>query len=81
MLDNLSSLIGNPGAATPSTSCSWGSSGSCLAGYYWSSTQAAVSPQYYAWTQYFATGGGNSDQFYLTKDNKLGVRCARALTN
>jgi hypothetical protein len=80
MVDNLPSLIGDPGAATPSTSCSVGGSGSCLAGHYWSSTEASVNPQFSAWSQYFASGGG-SNQTIATKSATLGVRCARALTN
>jgi hypothetical protein len=80
MADKLPSLIGDPGAATPNTSCSLGGSGSCLAGYYWSSTEASTSPRYSAWSQYFASGGG-SIQTNVTKSLTLGVRCARALTN
>ena len=47
MMDNLPSLIGDWAAATPSTSCPAG--GSCLAGYYWSSTQVSGNPRYAAW--------------------------------
>jgi hypothetical protein len=78
MADNLPSLIGDPSAATPGTSCSLG--GSCLAGNYWSSTEASANPQYSAWSQYFASSGG-SGQTIVFKSLTLGVRCARALTN
>ena len=79
MVDSLPSLIGNPNAASPGATCSWGGNGSCLVGYYWTSTISA-DPQHRAWVQYFASGGGTS-QTFVTKLSKLGVRCSRAITN
>ncbi len=49
-----------------------------LAGYYWSSTEFSVSPQYNAWGQFFAFAGGT--QVTINKDLQLGVRCSRSLT-
>jgi hypothetical protein len=80
MADNLPFLIGDPSAASPSTSCSPGGSASCLAGYYWSSTEASANPRFSAWSQYFASSGGNF-QAIVMKSHTLGVRCTRALTN
>ena len=80
MADNLPFLIGDPSAASPSTSCSPGGSASCLAGYYWSSTEASANPRLSAWSQYFASAGGNFKTFVM-KSHTLGVRCTRALTN
>lgn len=79
MLGGLSFLIGDPGAVTPSTSCNPPSGTYCLAGYYWSSTEDSYVPQYFAWYEYFASGGGGS-QYSLGKNSQLGVRCSRALT-
>jgi hypothetical protein len=61
-----SSLIDSSGLSTP-------------AGYYWSSTGYSGGPQSFAWSQFFASGGG-SYQDVIDKDLQLGVRCSRALT-
>ena len=79
MLGDLSFLIGDPGSTTPNTSCTPPSGTDCLAGYYWSSTELSFIPQYYAWFEYFASGGG-SGQYGDVKGFQLGVRCSRALT-
>ena len=79
MLGDLSVLIGDPSATTPSTSCTPPSGTDCLAGIYWSSTETSFNPQYYAWFEYFASGGG-SHQRSGNKYVALGVRCSRALT-
>ena len=50
-----------------------------LAGFHWSSTVDSYVPQYDAWSQFFATGGGSS-QGDVVKDTPDGVRCVRALT-
>jgi len=50
-----------------------------LSGYYWSATEYSQQPQDFAWSQFFASSGGN--QFILAKSNGGGVRCVRALTN
>ena len=77
MVDNLSSLIGDPGAQTPSTSCTTRpGSAECLAGEYWSSTEYSDDPQSNAWSQKFSSGG--SSQASGGKDFQLGVRCSRA---
>ena len=68
MVTNLPSLL--------LTSCT---GTSCLAGYYWSSTEYSGSPTNYAWYQVFASGGG-SYQDFGSKNGTLGVRCSRALT-
>lgn len=50
-----------------------------LNGYYWSSTESSLNPQYDAWTNYFASGSGFptfSDKTFL-----LSARCTRSLTN
>jgi len=60
-----SSLIDSSGLSAP-------------AGYYWSSTERSNSPQFIAWIQLFASGGGS--QFFDYKSNQLGVWCSRALT-
>ena len=52
---------------------------SCLAGFYWSSTENSGGPTGGAWAQHFASGGGSS-QNGSNKGFKLGVRCSRALT-
>ena len=44
-------------------------------GEYWSSTESVIDPMNYAWYQTFFIGGGN--QNYLSKYNKLQVRCVR----
>ena len=67
MVTNLSSLR---------TSCT---GTSCLAGYYWSSTEGSGGPTDSAWYQNFASGGG-SNQGFANKRSSLGVRCSRALT-
>ncbi|HWG77253.1 MAG TPA: hypothetical protein VN660_10745 [Steroidobacteraceae bacterium] len=78
MADNLPSLLGDPSAGTPSTSCSPASGTECLAGYYWSSTEYSSSPQNYAWYQYFASSGSTTAAG--SKSNQFGVRCSRAFT-
>ncbi|MFT4058853.1 MAG: hypothetical protein QM652_04810 [Legionella sp.] len=78
MLGGLSFLLGDPGAATPSTSCTPPSGTDCLAGYYWSSTEDSDFPQYYAYIESFSTGG--SLQYLSFKNFQVGVRCSRALT-
>jgi hypothetical protein len=50
-----------------------------LSGYYWSSTEWSLGPQYNAWYEYFASGGG-SGQIRDAKLYGYGVRCSRALT-
>lgn len=77
IVSQLPDLLGNPGAGTPSTSCTYGAN--CLAGNYWSSTEDSGNPTVRAWSQYFASGG-RSFQLYGPKFNTLGVRCSRALT-
>ncbi len=62
-----SSLIDSSGLSAP-------------AGFYWSSTEFSINPQDVAWIQFFASGGGGSDQGYDYKVAQLGVRCSRALT-
>ena len=76
---NLSFLIGDPVSLTPSTSCSPPSGTSCLAGYYWSSTEYSFGPALSEWFEYFATSGG-SYQGSSNKAGLQGVRCSRALT-
>ncbi|STX29826.1 transmembrane protein [Legionella beliardensis] len=49
-----------------------------LLGYYWSSTQTTHGPQYSAWYQYFAPDG-KSVQLFVSKFNRLGLRCSRHL--
>jgi hypothetical protein len=78
MADNLPSLIGDWTATNPSSSCPSG--GSCLAGYYWSSTQVSWDPRHNAWAQYFGPGG-SSFQTTTSKSVPFGVRCTRALTD
>lgn len=78
MLRGLSFLLGNPGAVTPSTSCTPPSGTDCLAGYYWSSTESSFVPQGIAWSEYFTTGGGIQNP--NNKNILRGVRCSRALT-
>lgn len=78
MLGSLGFLVGDPGAPTPSTSCSPPSSTNCLAGDYWSSTETSTLPQDVAWGEHFSSGG--SFQGNGSKSNQLGVRCSRALS-
>ncbi|GEM_PF-2374422 len=75
IVDDVPSLLGDPNT-TPGTSCTYGAN--CLAGYYWSSTEPSGGPQSLAWYEYFSSGG--SVQLLGDKDNRLGVRCSRALT-
>lgn len=79
MVANLSFLIGDPGAGTPSISCNQPdgppAGTDCLAGFYWSSTEYSTNPQYGAWSEYFDVGG--SPQLYGDKDVHGGVRCVR----
>ena len=77
IVSQLPNLLGNPNAATPSTSYTYGAN--CLAGFYWSSTEGSGGPTGNAWGQNFASGGG-SNQNYGGKLYTLGVRCSRALT-
>lgn len=70
-------LIGDSSAPTPATSCSPPASTMCLAGNYWASSQAD-STTTIAWEELFTTG--SSSQNPAGKENRLGVRCARALT-
>jgi RNase P/RNase MRP subunit p29 len=77
VLNNVSSLIGDPSAGSPSTSCAQGAN--CVAGYYWSSTQFSSLPEIGAWIQFSDSSGGSS-QLAGDKNNQFGVRCARALT-
>jgi len=76
IVNQLPGLVGDPGAATPSTSCDYAAN--CLAGYYWGSTEGSNRTDN-AWYQYFASGGG-SNQSIGGKGYSLGVRCSRALT-
>lgn len=79
MVASLAFLLGDPNAATPSTSCTPPAGADCLAGNYWSSTQYSGIPQSGAWYESFTTAG--SHQFLtLVKSNQYGVRCSRALT-
>ncbi len=78
MSANLSFLLGDPTAGTPSTSCNPPSGTNCLAGYYWSSTELAFNPQNHVWFEYFSLAGSTQDAG--SKDTPLGVRCSRALT-
>jgi hypothetical protein len=77
IITQLGSLVGDPGAGTPGTSCTYAAN--CLAGYYWSSTEGSFLPQFFAWEQYFDSVGG-SVQDYVNKDIVDGVRCVRVLT-
>lgn len=79
MVANLSFLLGDPSVGTPSTSCTPPSGTDCLAGTYWSSTEASVNPQFRAWAENFVFGG-SSVLFDDIKDDQLGVRCSRSLT-
>lgn len=80
MLGNLSFLIGNPSAGTPSTSCTPPIGTTCLAGYYWSSTgDSSVFTYIQAWDVYFDNVGATF-QDREGKNVVIGVRCARALT-
>lgn len=77
IVNQLGSLVGDPNAVSPGTSCTYGTN--CLAGGYWSSTENSNDPQYDAWYQLFASGGGSFQNYYL-KVFQFGVRCSRALT-
>ena len=48
-------------------------------GYYWSSTEYSADPAGSAWVQDFTPGG--SFPSYPGKDNLVGVRCVRAMSN
>lgn len=76
MIATLPFLVGDWTVATPATSCSPPSGTQCLAGIYWSSSQEAAFAFNGVWVERFHT---NSDQDPLGKNNRLGVRCARAL--
>ena len=75
MAGNLSNLIGDESAPTPSTSCLNGVN--CLAGWYWSSTEAGYNPQDMAVPVGFGRGQLTPTGY---KNSQLGVRCSRALT-
>lgn len=79
MLGNLSLLLGDPGAATPGTSCTPPNGTDCLAGVYWSSTEYSPNAQSNAWLQGFNSNGSSSHGTFL-KSVPLGVRCSRDLT-
>ena len=49
-----------------------------LDGYYWTSTESAVTPSSEAWLQLFQSGGG-TNQLPFTKGFIPGVRCSRAV--
>jgi hypothetical protein len=53
---------------------------SVLNGDYWSSTEDSSLPNFSAWAQEFASGGG-AFQLSVGKANIFGVRCARTMTN
>jgi hypothetical protein len=81
MVGSLSFLIGNPGATTPSTSCTPPTGTNCLAGMYWSSTESSATPQVVSWGEYFVFSGGSyQTELYNDKFQLNGVRCTRALT-
>ena len=82
MVANLSSLIGDPEAETPSTSCNPPTGTDCLAGVYWSSTEYAFGPAGNAWYEFFSipTVDDGSTQGSFGKQNTSSVRCSRALT-
>lgn len=50
--------------------------GNIVAGFYWSSTEYAVSPQFNAWNQFFGASGSGY-QGVNGKFNQLDVRCVR----
>lgn len=75
MVNQLPDLIGNLSAGTPGSSCTYGAN--CLVGFYWSSTEG-TSSNVEAWSERFNSSG--STQFRVTKGNRIGVRCSRALT-
>ncbi len=77
IVNQLPDLVGDPASGTPNTSCPYGAN--CIAGFYWSSTEDSGNPTVNTWYQDFASGGG-SFQGGVSKDNLLGVRCSRALT-
>ena len=71
------SFIGDPNAPIPSTSCNPPPGTDCLAGGYWSSTEASSGPQNGTWFEFFepeTPSQGNG------KNGLLGVRCSRNLT-
>ncbi|MDI1352432.1 MAG: hypothetical protein PSV35_06630, partial [bacterium] len=80
MVINLSFLLGDSGSPTPRTSCTPPKGTDCLAGSYWSSTEAFFDASGNAWFEAFMKGAGSSLQIPIDKDSPLGVRCTRALT-
>jgi hypothetical protein len=72
IVSQLPSLLGSTG-----TDCTYGAN--CLAGYYWSSTEYSYFPQFNAWEQYFASGGGSGQDSH-NKGTEGRVRCVRVLT-
>ncbi len=85
MMTNLPNLLGVADSSTGalSTACAWGNNGlsstNCLAGYYWSSTEASADAQYLAWGQFVDSVSGNV-HVGVQKEGQLGVRCSRALS-
>lgn len=78
VLNNLSLLVGNSSATTPSTSCTPPSGADCLAGIYWSSTEVSGASSNFAIGAEFTTP--SSSLVSGGKAQNLGVRCSRALT-
>ncbi len=78
MSSNLSFLVGDPAAGTPSTSCSPPTSTDCLAGSYWSSTEYSVSPEFTSWFVRYNSFGNS--QGTSGKQTQLGVRCSRLIS-
>jgi hypothetical protein len=76
MLNSLSFLMGDEGAATPSTSCTPPGGTNCIAGGYWSSTEQTFGAESNAWIEFFNSSA--SFQNVDTKDGMFGVRCSRA---
>lgn len=79
IVESLFFLIGNIDASKPETSCAPPSGTNCLAGIYWSSTEAKLSPQYVAWSEYIDLK--LNGQFWGRKSERYGVRCSRMLTS
>ncbi|MFT4059446.1 MAG: hypothetical protein QM652_07850 [Legionella sp.] len=79
MFDNLSFLIGDTNATTPSTSCTPPNGADCLTGAYWSSTELSnFDPAIFKWLINFDINGGS---FISPGSNgPAGARCSRILT-
>lgn len=76
IVDNLPALIGDP-AVNPDTSCAL--LANCLSGFYWSSTEYFILPEFTVWGERFSNLGS-----FATANGKqiqLGVRCTRTLTS